>query len=47
MVYNDLSEEVTMYGKLVVKGLNHVDYLYGKHRNQRLFNKILRLLDSL
>ncbi|KAJ3621072.1 hypothetical protein MTP99_003244 [Tenebrio molitor] len=47
VVYNDLPEEVTMYGKLVVKGLNHVDYLYGKHRNQRLFNKILRLLDSL
>ncbi|KAJ3621070.1 hypothetical protein MTP99_003244 [Tenebrio molitor] len=47
LVYNDLSEEVTIYGKLAVKGLNHVDYLYSKHRNQKLFNKILRLLDSL
>ncbi|CAH1379416.1 unnamed protein product [Tenebrio molitor] len=47
LLYDELPEEVRIYGKLAVKGLNHIDYLYGKHRNQRIFNKILRLLDNL
>jgi phosphotransferase system IIB component len=47
LAYQRLSEEATVCGKLVVEGLNHVDYIYGQHRNEKVYNKILQLLNNL
>ncbi|CAH1379419.1 unnamed protein product [Tenebrio molitor] len=47
LVHNRLPEEAKIYGKLAVKGINHVDFAYGKRRNQEVYNKILKVLNSL
>ncbi|KAJ3640680.1 hypothetical protein Zmor_027226 [Zophobas morio] len=46
-LYNTLSKNSTVYGKLMVEGFNHFDFLYGRYRNEKVYSKILQILDDI
>jgi hypothetical protein len=45
--YNKLNPRAKIYGKLMVTGINHVDFHYGIHRKEKVFNKIKQLLEKI
>ncbi|KAJ3640679.1 hypothetical protein Zmor_027225 [Zophobas morio] len=46
-LYNLLPKNSTAHGKLMVEGFNHLDYAYGRYRNEKVYFKILQLLDKI
>ncbi|KYB25016.1 lipase member M [Tribolium castaneum] len=46
-LYSLLSDDVKIYGKLKIEGLNHADFAFGRHRNERVYEKILELLKRI
>ncbi|KAJ3640682.1 hypothetical protein Zmor_027228 [Zophobas morio] len=46
-LYNMLPKNTTIYGKLMVEGYNHLDFSHGRHRNEKVYSKILQLLDKI
>ncbi|XP_068908054.1 lipase member K-like [Tenebrio molitor] len=47
LLYNKLNPRAKIYGKLMVTGINHVDFHYGIHRKEKVFNKIKQLLEKI
>ncbi|KAJ3656310.1 hypothetical protein Zmor_015396 [Zophobas morio] len=46
-LYNTLPKNTTVYGKLMVEGFNHLDFSHGRYRNEKVYSKILQLLDKI
>ncbi|XP_044259499.1 lipase member K-like isoform X1 [Tribolium madens] len=44
LLYDKLNEKAKVYGKLEIKNINHVDFHYGKHRKEKVFHEIIKLL---
>lgn len=47
MLFSKFSEEAKVYGMFITKGLNHVDFQYGKDRNELLYEPILSLINKI
>ncbi|XP_045469590.1 lipase member K-like [Harmonia axyridis] len=46
-LYSKMSNSAKIYGKLLVTGMNHVDTFIGLHRNEKVHNKVLYLLNKI
>lgn len=46
-LYNKLSPEARIFGRYMIKGFNHHDFLYGKRRQEIIYDKILQLIEKI
>lgn len=45
--YQNLPDETKIYGNLTVSGMNHIDNVFGRHRQEHVYDKVLDLLSDI